>query len=156
MPTLACNLFMDLFEQRRELMERLAQYDRKIAEIAKADEQIQRLVAIPDVGPVTATAIIATVGDAKVFKDGRQFSAWIGLVPRQNISGGKPDSWGLPSAVIPIYACSWCRARRPSSVTQEAKRIIVLNGSERSSTDEANTRRWWPWLRVWRAPSGPC
>ncbi|MHB1678812.1 MAG: IS110 family RNA-guided transposase [Sulfuriferula sp.] len=94
-PPIARNLFMDLFSQRRELMDRLAQYDRQIAELSRADAQIQRLMTIPGVGPVTATAIVATVGDASVFKNGRQFSAWIGLVPRQKSSGGKSRLLGI-------------------------------------------------------------
>jgi transposase len=49
-----------------------------------------RLTTIPGVGPLTATAIIATVGEAGKFRSSRHFAAWIGLVPRQHSSGGKP------------------------------------------------------------------
>jgi len=69
------------------LKERLAEYDRKIARLAK-DETAQRLAEIPGVGPVIATAVVATVGDATLFRNGRELAAWVGLVPRQSSSGG--------------------------------------------------------------------
>lgn len=55
----------------------------------------QKLAAIPGLGPITASAIVATVGDAKEFKNGRQLSAWMGLVPRQHSSGGKQNLLGI-------------------------------------------------------------
>jgi transposase len=62
---------------------------RCIAALARASVPVQRLMKIEGVGPVTATAIIASVGDAKVFRNGRQFAAWLGLTPRQHSTGGK-------------------------------------------------------------------
>jgi Transposase IS116/IS110/IS902 family len=53
------------------------------------NETSKRLDAIPGVGPALATALVATIGDPKAFRSGRDFSAWIGLVPKQNSSGGK-------------------------------------------------------------------
>jgi transposase len=55
----------------------------------KADVVSRRLATIPGIGPITATAIAATIADPAVFKSGREFAAWIGLVPRQHSSGGK-------------------------------------------------------------------
>jgi transposase len=54
-----------------------------------ADSEAQRLMAIVGFGPLTASAAIATVGDARQFKNGRQFAAWLGAVPKQASSGGK-------------------------------------------------------------------
>jgi transposase len=70
------------------LEDRLAKYDRMITRMLK-DEMVTRVMTIPGVGPVTATAVVATVGDAKIFHNGRELAAYIGLVPRQNSSGGK-------------------------------------------------------------------
>ncbi len=56
---------------------------------AKKMEAAKRLMKLSGVGAITATAIVATAGNAKTFKNGRQFAAWLGLVPRQNSSGGK-------------------------------------------------------------------
>ena len=53
----------------------------------------RRLEKVPGIGPLTATALVASVGDAKNFDNGRQFAAWLGVVPRQHSSGGKPRCW---------------------------------------------------------------
>ncbi|GJL75878.1 MAG: hypothetical protein NMNS02_19840 [Nitrosomonas sp.] len=55
----------------------------------KANEASQKLEAIPGIGPITASAIVATVGNATEYKNGRQLAAWLGLVPKQRSSGGK-------------------------------------------------------------------
>src|SRR5206468_4507322 len=68
---------------------RVAAYERRIAVLARASEPVQRLMKIEGVGPVTATAIVASVGNAAVFKNGGQFAAWLGLTPRQHSTGGK-------------------------------------------------------------------
>ena len=72
----------------RALNERIATYDRRVTQLARQTAPAQRLMQAPGVGPVTATALVATVGDARAFKNGRQFAAWFGLVPRQHSSGG--------------------------------------------------------------------
>ena len=61
----------------------------------KENEASQRLEAIPGIGPITASAIVASVGNAAEFKNGRQFAAWFGLVPRQHSSGGKQVLLGI-------------------------------------------------------------
>ena len=63
--------------------------DRELAASVKADETAKRLMTIPGVGPVTASAIVATIQDAGVFASGREFAAFLGLTPRQNSTGGK-------------------------------------------------------------------
>jgi transposase len=64
-------------------------YDHRLEQLAKESGMSKELQKIPGVGPLTATAIIATIGDAKSFKNGREVSAWLGLVPRQYSSGDK-------------------------------------------------------------------
>ena len=88
-PGIAREVFADAGQQLRELDIRIAAYDRRIAALARASEPVQRLMKIEGVGPVTATALVASVGDAKVFRNGRQFAAWLGLTPRQHSTGGK-------------------------------------------------------------------
>ena len=63
--------------------------DERIAAHLKQNEQVRQAGQLMGVGPVTACAVVATVGDFKQFKDGAQFGAWLGLTPRQNSSGGK-------------------------------------------------------------------
>ena len=78
-----------------ELDARIATYDRRIKEIFRASEQCQRLGKIEGIGPVTATALIAAVGDRTCFKNGRQFAAWLGLAPKQRSSGGRARLLGI-------------------------------------------------------------
>ena len=67
----------------------------RIARWAKADEQVQRLLGIPGIGPITATALLAAVGDVGTFRNGRELAAWLGLVPRQHSTGGCEQLLGI-------------------------------------------------------------
>ena len=71
------------------LQQQIAVLDREIASRAKADPVAKRLMTIPGVGPVIATALVALAPAASTFRRGRDFAAWLGLVPRQHSSGGK-------------------------------------------------------------------
>ena len=73
----------------RELDEHIAWCDARISAHIKDDEQAKAATQLSGVGPITASAVVATVGDFKQFKNGAQFGAWLGLTPRQNSSGGK-------------------------------------------------------------------
>ncbi len=67
----------------------ILEFDRRINAWHRSNETSRRLDEIPGVGPALATALVASVADPKAFRSGRDFSAWIGLVPKQNSSGGK-------------------------------------------------------------------
>jgi transposase len=71
------------------LKAQILEFDRRIMAWHRSNETSRRLDAIPGVGHVLATALVASIGDAKAFRSGRDFSAWIGLVPKQHSSGGK-------------------------------------------------------------------
>jgi transposase len=92
---LAVELFRGLLDQLRELEERITTLDRRIVQICRASELCRRLAALPGVGPIIATALAASVGDARQFHCGRDLAAWIGLVPRQHSSGGRPRLLGI-------------------------------------------------------------
>ncbi len=83
-----------LYEQLQGLNESVKKYDVQIERLFKSNPICQRLAEVEGVGPVTATALMAA-GDANAFKNGRQMSAWIGLVPRQHSSGGKQTLLGI-------------------------------------------------------------
>lgn len=89
LPALARETLGELHDRLRDLDARILAYDRKITHLASESEPARRLMKIEGVGPVTATAIVASVGNARVFDSGRQFAAWLGLTPRQYSSGGK-------------------------------------------------------------------
>jgi transposase len=67
----------------------VAEMDQQIQQWHRTSEASQRLAAIAGIGPITATAMVASIGDARSFRNGRQLAAWLGLVPRQHSSGGK-------------------------------------------------------------------
>lgn len=75
--------------QLRALKVQVLEFDRRILAWHRSNATSQRLDAIPGVGPALATALVASVADARAFRSGRDFSAWVGLVPKQHSSGGK-------------------------------------------------------------------
>jgi transposase len=86
--------FRELKEQLDDKDQRILAYERRLNQAAKA-ETAQRLMAVPGVGPLTATAVMASVADARHFRSGRDFAANLGLVPREHSSGGKQRLYGI-------------------------------------------------------------
>jgi len=95
LPDLARTALIGLVEQIRSFNDQITGLDRSIRLWHQNDAASQLLATIPQFGPVTASAVSATIGDASRFKNGRQFAAWIGLVPIQNSSGGKERLGGI-------------------------------------------------------------
>jgi len=91
--------FRELLEQLGEELvhmdKRIDGYNAKIEAISQQNESCKFLMSIPGIGPLIATALIAAVGDVSVFKNGREMAAWLGLVPRQNSTGGKTTLLGI-------------------------------------------------------------
>ncbi|WLI10673.1 MULTISPECIES: IS110 family transposase [Pseudomonas] len=86
----------------QRLLEQLKGFDHQVHEIEsqivawhRVNENSRKLAKIPGIGPITASAMVASLGDAKSFKNGRQVSAWLGLVPKQNSTGGKTVLLGM-------------------------------------------------------------
>lgn len=88
-PAQARPILAIIAESVQALQAKIATLDREIKARAKADPVARRLMTIPGVGPVVATAIVALAPQASTFRRGRDFAAWVGLTPRQNSSGGK-------------------------------------------------------------------
>ena len=84
-----------LQEEWRALEPRLAYDHEKLEAMCRAHPVCQRLLTIPGIGPLTATALVAAVSDATHVKNGRPCAAWLGLVPRQHSTGGKPRLLGI-------------------------------------------------------------
>ena len=84
-----------LYEEMVHLDERIEALELSLKTISAQNEDCKRLLTIPGVGLMTATALIAAVGDVNVFKSGRELAAWLGLVPRQHSTGGKPTLLGI-------------------------------------------------------------
>jgi transposase len=95
LPELAKSVLLTLVAQVDIITTRVLALERQLMEWHRASAASQRLATIPGIGPITATAIVATVADPTRFASGRQFAAWIGLVPRQHSSGGHERMGGL-------------------------------------------------------------
>lgn len=89
------NLIERLTENLKEMDRQAKELEAQIQLWHRENAASRKLAEIPGLGPITASAIVATVGDAREFKNGRQLAAWLGLVPRQNSSGGKQVLLGI-------------------------------------------------------------
>lgn len=88
-------LLSGLWEEMIHLEQRVSEYDLQIELLSKQSDVCQRLMTVPGIGPMVATALVASVSDGKAFKNGREMAAWLGLVPRQHSTGGKPRLMGI-------------------------------------------------------------
>jgi transposase len=88
-PEIARACLAALGAQLYRLKEKILEFDRMITAWHRSNEASRRLDDIPGVGPALSTALVASIADPKVFRSGRNFSAWVGLVPKQHSSGGK-------------------------------------------------------------------
>jgi len=95
LPPISRSLFARLFEHFERLGSQVKELESQIKAWHKQSEASGRLEAIPGVGALTASALVASIGNAKTFKNGRQLAAWLGLVPRQDSSGGKDRLLGI-------------------------------------------------------------
>lgn len=89
LPAAARPMFKLMVDMLADLDKQIAVLDREIARRAKEDEAARRLMTIPGIGPIAATAIIALAPPVETFRKGRDFAAWLGLAPRQHSTGGK-------------------------------------------------------------------
>lgn len=88
-------LMVDIRMEWTELDSRIDAFDDEFVDLARTDEAARRLVTIPGIGALNATALVAAVGDGASFSCGRDLGAWLGLVPRQYTTGGKPKLLGI-------------------------------------------------------------
>jgi len=89
------DLLREVFDELIELDRRISSCNRKIRNLFRTNEMCQRIGKIEGIGPITATALVAATGDRTCFRNGRQFAAWLGLVPKQRSSGGKARLFGI-------------------------------------------------------------
>ncbi|EAU41657.1 putative transposase [Fulvimarina pelagi HTCC2506] len=88
-------LLADMRKRWDELDGRIAAFDAEFVSMSKSDERAKRLTTIPGIGPLNATALVAAMGAAATFVKGRDLAAWLGLVPRQVTTGGRPKLLGI-------------------------------------------------------------
>ena len=126
LPTLAREIFRELAQRIGEIDHHILAYDRRVEALVRQSEAAKRLLQVPGIGPITASALVASVADAKMFDNGRQFAAWLGLVPKQYSTGGKPrlgriskrgDVY-LRTLLIHGTRAVLCAAKSPARTTQ--------------------------------------
>ena len=88
-------LLSELYEEMKHLDKRIETLELKLQNIAANNEACQLLLTIPGIGLLSATALLAAIGDVTAFKNGRELAAWLGLVPKQQSTGGKPTLLGI-------------------------------------------------------------
>ena len=128
LPELARRAIGELLEQLGLLDARIASYDRESDAQARLCEPARRLMQIRGIGHTTALAIVATVGDAREFKNGRQFAVWIGLVSSQYSTGGEPRLGHSASVATPTFAASLCKARARCCTAPPGARVACHAG----------------------------
>ena len=130
LPDVARVCVIALGAQLQTLKAQILEFDRMIRAWHRSSEISRRLDVIPGVGPALATALVASIADPKAFRSGRDFSAWIGLVPKQNSSGGK-DRLGSISKRGDRYLRSLFRpVRSPSSAMPRSMAPDIDLGSQ--------------------------
>ena len=153
-PEIARECLAALGTHLQSLKAQILEFDRRIMAWHRSNETSRRLDEIPGVGPALATALVASVADPKAFRSGRDFSAWIGLVPKQNSSGGKERLGSITKqgdrylrslfmagalAVDPIRQDPWHQA------SAMACRAVERGGRRRWPRSRSPTRsRAWP------------
>jgi transposase len=95
LPNASRELFARLYAHFKELDRQVGELERQIKICHRENPTSRRLEAIPGIGPLSASALTASIGDAKAFRNGRQLAAWLGLTPRQHSSGGKEQLLGI-------------------------------------------------------------
>ena len=128
-PEVARACLAALGNQLLSLKEQIVEFDRMIMVWHRSNETSKRLHYIPGVGPMLATALVASVADPRTFRSGRNFSAWIGLVPKQHSSGARTGSAASANRVTAICAaCSW-PVHSPSSAMPRSTAPNTAPGS---------------------------
>jgi len=128
LPPAAQSVLIVIVDSLEAMQGKIAALDREIAARARSSEAAQRLMTIPGVGPVTATAMVALAPPASTFRRGRDFAAWLGLTPRQHSSGGKE------------------RLGRTSKMGERSLRRLLILGASSAARMAARNGAHGPWL----------
>jgi transposase len=166
-PPLARASLRCLAAQIEAIETQIAELEALIIEWHKGNEASRRLAKIPGVGPITASAVVATIGDGSTFTSARHLSAALGLTPRQNSSGGKARQGGISKAgntyirrLLFIGALTVIRSKRAQEAGSWLARLLDRRPTKVVAIALANktARMMWAMLRrgeAYRAPKAP-
>ena len=148
-------LIVDMRTQWSELDRRIEEFNKEFATFAKADEGARLLVSIPGIGAIIASALIAAIGQAESFAKGRDLAAWLGLVPKQSTTGGKPGFPGSASAAI--NTSESCSSMALAQRCHPSWNVTRSLGAGRKDCSGGRTKilLWWLSLTNWRGSPGP-
>ena len=149
-------LLVRLAEHLKELDRQVDELEAQIEAWHRENAASRKLAQIPGIGPLTASALVASVGDASSFGNARQLAAWLGLVPRQHSSGGKPMLLGISKRGDAYLRTLLIHGARSVIRVAERKAGDHQPGSRSSSTGATRTWRRWLWRTRTRASSGRC
>lgn len=133
----------ELYDEFLAIDKSIRSFDDRIKCLCSESEVCRRLIKVPGIGHLTATALVAAVGDAKVFKNGRQMAAWLGIVPRQSSSGNKKLLLGISKRgdkYLRTLLIHGARAfvTRTKNQTEWLKELIERKGKHKSYVAVAN------------------
>lgn len=135
LPPYLTNVLEDQYNRLSELDTLIDGLEKQLISVARQNETCKRLMEIPGVGPLIATAAVATMGEASAFKSGREFAAYVGLVPKQTGSGGKVRLLGI--------------SKRGDTYL----RTLLIHGARAASLCAKEPGPWITELKKWR-PTG--
>ena len=134
-------LFQSLYEELAELDQKIAAADNRIQVAFKNTPNCRRIAAVEGVGPLIATAVVGAISNGHAFENGRQFSAWLGLVPRQNSSGGKSRLLGISKRGDPYLRTLLIHGARSVVYRAKAKTdqrsLWIMDKQQRLGTTKA-------------------
>jgi transposase len=159
LPVIAQRALGDLLAHLGYLDGRIDEYDTQLKLAARDDERARRLMNLRGIGPIGASALVATIGAAHEFRNGRQFAAWLGMVPRQYSSGGKQrlgritkagDAYLRTLLIMGARAVLASAAGRTDRVSRWALALQARRGYMRAVVAVAakNARLAWAMLRA--------
>jgi transposase len=144
-PLEVCEALAPLVAQLRHLDEAIAWLDRSIAKLAQREETARRLMSIPGFGPITASALAATIQDASSFAGPREFAAYLGLTPKQSSSGGRQRLGRISQTARGRGACGAVSPHAPhrpaADVGEEAAREEALQACRRGARQQDGAHR---------------
>ena len=132
-----------LWQEWKELERQIESLNNDIEGICRSDAACERLQQIPGVGPLIASAVVAAIGNGAAFRKGRDFSAWLGLIPKQYSTGGKAKLLGISKRGNPYLRkmfihgarAAVLRLRRAGTLEARAPRNVVIVAQRESSHD---------------------
>ena len=158
-PAHARSALHSIITQFRALVREIDLLEKQILDWHRHDEVSQRLATVPGIGPITASAIAATVPDASIFRSGRQFAVWLGLTPRPHSSGGKERLGGITKQgdgylrrLLVVGATAVMRMTRKDHARQSwLAQMLATKPAKLASVALANKT---PWIGCHHEPRG--